>query len=233
MGKIEDRHRLYLALVEDRVTTEADIASVPVKSGTGASTGVVTVGDVATVRRAAAPAWTKVTSDGTDAVLINIRQTPTADAVSLVKQVDERLKSAALPPGIKIAFFYDQSELVDRGCKRGSGWAILLGALLAGIVLFLFLRSWRLMVITGLSSSSVLAATCLALFALHMSFNMMTLGGMAASVGLVIDDAVVMLEHLMRRLQEAEESDSGERPSMLMAAVEMAKPPCWARHLRR
>src|SRR5207245_2541836 len=96
VGKIEDRHRLYLALVEDRVTSETDISSVPVKSGTGASVGAVTVGDVATVRRAPAPTWTKVTADGTDAVLLNVRQTPTADAVSLVKQIDERLKSAGL-----------------------------------------------------------------------------------------------------------------------------------------
>jgi CzcA family heavy metal efflux pump len=223
VGKIEDRHRLYLALVEDRVTTEADIASVPVKAGAGVGAGVVTVGDVATVRRSAAPAWTKVTSDGADAVLMNIRQTPTADAVSLVKEVDDRLKNAALPSDVKVASFYDQSELVT-GAANAVRDAILLGALLAGIVLFLFLRSWRLMVITSLLLPAVLAATCLALFALHMSFNMMTLGGLAASVGLVVDDAVVMLEHLMRRLQEAEHDHASERPSMLKAALEMAKP---------
>jgi multidrug efflux pump subunit AcrB len=223
VGKIEDRHRLYLALVEDRVTNEAEIASVPVKSGTGTSAGVVTVGDVATVRRAPAPTWTKVTSDGTDAVLVNIRQTPTADAVSLVKQVDDRLKGAALPNGVRVAFFYDQSELVT-GAANSVRDAILLGALLAGVVLFFFLRSWRLMVITALLLPAVLAATCLALYALGMSFNMMTLGGMAASVGLVVDDAVVMLEHLMRRLQEAEHEHERDRPSMLAAALEMAKP---------
>ena len=221
VGKIEDRHRLYLALVEDRLTSEAEVASVPVKSAAGASAGVVTLGDVATVRRAPAPTWTKVTSDGTDAVLVNIRQTPTADAVSLVKQIDERLKGAALPPGVRVAFFYDQSELVT-GAANSVRDAILLGALLAGVVLFLFLRSWRLMVMTALLLPAVLAATCLALYALGMSFNMMTLGGMAASVGLVVDDAVVMLEYLMRRLQEHEQDR--RRPSMIGAALEMARP---------
>lgn len=221
VGKIEDRHRLYLALVEDRVSSEADIAAVPVKSGTAASAGVVTVGEVATVRRASAPTWTKVTSDGTDAVLVNVRQTPTADAVALVKQLDERLKGAALPSGVRVAFFYDQSELVT-GAATSVRDAILLGALLAGVVLFLFLRSWRLMVMTALLLPAVLAATCLALYALGMSFNMMTLGGMAASVGLVVDDAVVMLEYLMRRLQEHEQDS--RRPSMLGAAMEMARP---------
>ncbi|MEA3004253.1 MAG: hypothetical protein QOH81_3041 [Sphingomonadales bacterium] len=223
VGKIEDRHRLYLALVEDRVVSEADIAAVPIKSGANANGGVVTLGQVATVRRAPAPAWTKVTSDGTDAVLVNIRQSPTADAVKLVQLVDERLKSANLGSDVKIAFFYDQSELVT-GAANAVRDAILLGALLAGLVLFLFLRSWRLMVITASLLPAVLAATCLALYALGMSFNMMTLGGMAASVGLVVDDAVVMLEHLMRRLQEAEHGQERRRPSMLEAAREMARP---------
>ncbi|MDB5719960.1 MAG: efflux transporter permease subunit [Alphaproteobacteria bacterium] len=223
VGKIEDRHRLYLALVENRVVTEADIAAIPVKSGASASGGVVTLGQVATVRRAPAPAWTKVTSDGTDAVLVNIRQSPTADAVKLVQQVDDRLKSANLGNDVKVSFFYDQSELVT-GAANAVRDAILLGALLAGVVLFVFLRSWRLMVITATLLPAVLAATCLVLYALGMSFNMMTLGGMAASVGLVVDDAVVMLEHLMRRLQEAEHDEEHGRPSMLVAAREMARP---------
>ncbi len=226
VGKIEDRHRLYLALVENRVATEADIGAIPVKavSATGPGGGiggVVTVSQVANVRRAPAPAWTKVTSNGTDAVLVNIRQSPTADAVALVAQVNERMKSAGLPADIKVSPFYDQSALVS-GAAIAVRDAILLGAVLAGLVLFLFLRSWRLMVITASLLPAVLAATCLGLFVLGMSFNMMTLGGMAAAVGLVVDDTVVMLEHLMRRLQEAEKG--AQRPSMLAAAREMARP---------
>lgn len=221
VGKIEDRHRLYLTLVEDRLESEVDIRAIPVKAGNAIGAGVATLGQIATVRRAPAPVWTKVTSNGANAVLVNIRQTPTADAVGLVASVQDRLKSVALPADVKVSFFYDQSELVT-GAANSVRDAILLGALLAGVVLFLFLRSWRLMVITATLLPAVLAATCLVLYALHMSFNMMTLGGMAAAVGLVVDDAVVMLEHLMRRLQEAE--GSKERPSMLAAAREMAKP---------
>ncbi len=221
VGRIEDRHRLYLALVENKVVSEADIGAVPVKAGTAAGAGVVTLGQVATIRRAPAPAWTRVTSNGTDAVLVNIRQTPTADAVALVAAVNERMASAGLPGDVKVSSFYDQSELVT-GAATSVRDAILLGAVLAGLVLFVFLRSWRLMVITASLLPAVLAATCLVLLALGMSFNMMTLGGMAAAVGLVVDDAVVMLEHLMRRLQEAKGSPT--RPSMLDAAKEMARP---------
>jgi CzcA family heavy metal efflux pump len=219
VGRIEDRHRLYLALVDDKLSDEADIAAIPLKAD--AKGGVVTLGEIATVRRAPAPEWTRVTSNGTRAVLVNIRQTPTADAVRLAREVNARLKGANLPASVRTSFFYDQSELVT-GAAGAVRDAILLGALLAGVVLFLFLRSWRLMVITATLLPAVLAATCLALYAFHMSFNMMTLGGMAAAVGLVVDDAVVMLEHLMRRLQEAE--GEAERPSMLAAAREMARP---------
>ena len=217
VGKIEDRHRLYLALVENRVANEADIAAVPVKGGVG----VVTLGQIATIRRAPAPAWTRVTANGTDAVLVNIRQTPTADAVALVREVNDRVHHGGLPADVRVSPYYDQSELVT-GAADAVRDAILLGALLAGVVLFVFLRSWRLMAITATLLPAVLAATCLVLYVLHMSFNMMTLGGMAAAVGLVVDDAVVMLEHLMRRLQEAQ--SEAERPSMLGAAQEMATP---------
>ncbi|WP_206239640.1 efflux RND transporter permease subunit [Novosphingobium terrae] len=216
-GRIEDRHRLYLALVDNKISSEAELAAIPVK----AASGVVTLGQIATIRRAPAPVWTRVTANGTQAVLVNIRQTPNADAVKLVQQVEERMKAAGLPADVQVSTFYDQSELVT-GAANAVRDAILLGAVLAGVVLFLFLRSWRLMVMTALLLPAVLAASCLALLCLGMSFNMMTLGGMAAAVGLVVDDAVVMLEHLMRRLQEAE--GEAQRPSMLEAAREMGRP---------
>lgn len=221
VGRIEDRHRLYLALVENRLTREGDIAAIPIKAAATPGAGIVTLGQIATIRRSPAPAWTKVTSNGANAVLVNIRQAPSADVVALVRDVEARLKGIALPDDVKVSFFYDQSELVT-GAANAVRDSILLGAVLAGLVLFVFLRSWRLMVITAALLPAVLAATCLVLLALGLSFNMMTLGGMAAAVGLVVDDAVVMLEHLMRRLQEAKGSDA--RPSMLGAATEMARP---------
>lgn len=219
-GRIEDRHRLYLALVDNRTTNVADLAATPIKAAAGSSVGIATVGQIATITPSQAPAFTRVTSNGSDAVLVNIRQALDSDTVAIVKAVDLRLKSADLPPSVTVTPFYDQSELVT-GAANSVRDAILLGAVLAGVVLFLFLRSGRLMVITGLMLPAVLAATCLLLFALGMSFNMMTLGGMAAAVGLVVDDAVVMLEHMMRRMQEGK---NAEPRSLLAAAAEMGRP---------
>jgi multidrug efflux pump subunit AcrB len=228
VGRLEDRHRLYLTLVDRRLGDARDIGDIAIKAGASPAAGVVPLRAVADIRLAKAPDWTRVTAQGRDAVLINIRQAPDADSVALVKAVQARLKAFSAPADVKIATFYDQSELVT-GAAVSVRDAIALGALLAGLVLFVFLRSSRLMLITAVMLPAVLATACLALLALHMSFNMMTLGGLAAAVGLVVDDAVVMLEHVVRRLQEAHGEDAdqpagGARAGMLTAAGEMARP---------
>ncbi len=220
VGRLEDRHRLYLVLAQNRIASIADLAALPVKAGQSAGAGLVTLGQIATITTATEPSYTRVASSGRDAVLINIRQTPLGDSVRIVKDVDARLKTLGLPPSVTVTPFYDQSELVT-GAANAVRDAILLGAVLAGIVLFVFLRSGRLMLITGLMLPAVLAGTCLILFALGMSFNMMTLGGMAAAVGLVVDDAVVMLEHIMRRMQEGTAKGVA---GILAAAAEMGTP---------
>ena len=216
VGRLEDRHRLYLVLTQNRLATIADIAATPVKAGATAGAGLVTLGQIADIHPSIEPQFTRVTSGGQDAVLINIRQSLDGDSVQIVKDVEARLKATGLPPSVTTTLFYDQSELVS-GAANAVRDAILLGTLLAGAVLFLFLRSGRLMLITGLMLPAVLAGTCAVLLAAGMSFNMMTLGGMAAAVGLVVDDAVVMLEHIMRRLQEG-------TATMSEAAAEMTRP---------
>ncbi len=217
VGRVEDRHRLYLVLAENRLATVADLSAIPLKAGPA---GLATLGQIATITPSAEPAYTRITSNGRSAVLLNIRQSLSGDTVKIVHDVDARLKSIGLPPSVVVTPFYDQSELVT-GAADAVRDAILLGAVLAGLVLFVFLRSGRLMVITGLMLPAVLAGTCLILLALGMSFNMMTLGGMAAAVGLIVDDAVVMLEHIMRRMQEGTASRGA---GILNAAAEMTRP---------
>ncbi len=220
VGRIEDQHRLYLVLVDNQIATIEDLKQTPIKTGASAGAGVTTLEQVARIAPSVEPVFTKVTSNGRDAVLVNIRQSYGGDSLAIVKAIDARLKTIGLAPSITVQPFYDQSELVS-GAATAVRDAILIGAVLAGIVLFLFLRSVRLMVLTGLVLPAVLAATSLALLALGASFNMMTLGGMAAAVGLVIDDVVVMLEHVMRRMQETR---STTVTALLDAASEMGRP---------
>ena len=220
VGKLEDRHRLYLVLVENRIATAADIAATPIRISDKPGAGIVTLGQLATIRPAQAPVFTRVTSDGRDAVLVNIRQAPSGDTVAIVRAVAARIKETGLPPSVFATPYYDQSELVT-GAANAVRDAILIGAVLAGMVLFFFLRSGRLMLITALMLPAVLAVTSLVLFVLGLSFNMMTLGGMAAVVGLIVDDAVVMLEHMIRRMQEGVARGPA---ALLAAAAEMGSP---------
>jgi CzcA family heavy metal efflux pump len=220
-GQFEDRHRLYLVLAENRVGGIDDLKSTIIKSDVA---GVVPLSAVAEIRTTQAPQWTRVTAQGRDAVLINVRQTPGANSVELVKQVRARVKELMplAPAGVEISTFYDQTELVTAAAGSVRD-AILIGALLAAAVVFLFLRSWRVTLVIALLLPAVLASTSVLLGLLGMSFNMMTLGGMAAAVGLVVDDAVVMLEHVMRRLQEKRRGEqTGLSP--LGSAAEMLRP---------
>lgn len=220
-GRLEDRYRLYLLLADNRLRDAADIGHTIIKSG---PKGAVQLDDIGVVEASQVPAWTRVTAQGRDAVLINIRQSRGANTVAIVDDVRARLAAsqALLPRDVRIATFYDQSELITAAAASVRD-AILIGAALAGVVLLAFFRSLRLTFVVALVLPSVLAATAVLLAVQGMSLNMMTLGGMAAAVGLVVDDAVVMLEHIMRRLQERHRGDE-HAPGPLGAAAEMIRP---------
>src|SRR5438552_582799 len=126
-----------------------------------------------------------------------------------------------IPEGVKIADWYDQSELIIAS-EHSTRDAIVIGMVLAAFVLLIFLRDWKVTLIAILTVPAVLAATILLLYVLKMSFNIMTLGGMAAAVGLIIDDAIVMVEHIVRRVRAAREGDP--RAQVLSAAREFTNP---------
>lgn len=224
VGRLDDRHRLYLTLADNRLHDQAEIGRTLLKAG---PRGAVALSDVAEIRESQAPNWTRVTSDGRDAVLVNIRQGRGANAPALTQAVRDKLTALGdeFPADIKVATYYDQSELV-LAAAHSVFEAILIGALLAGVILMLFLRDLRLTFIIAIVLPSVLTMTALLLSVFGMTFNIMTLGGMAAAVGLVVDDAVVMVEHLVRRLHERADrvTDENLKDALLPSAVEMLRP---------
>ncbi|MBU6260824.1 MAG: efflux RND transporter permease subunit, partial [Burkholderiales bacterium] len=198
LGHLEDRYKLLLALADSRLHDPQQIGALVLRSS---ASGVVRLADVAVVTRGSAPQWIKVTADGGDAVLLNIYQQPGANSVQIAAAVRQALAAYPLPAGVRLANWYDQSQLVVSSAASVRD-AILIGVVLAGIVLWLFLRSVKITAIAMITVPTVLAAAVVLLYAMDMSFNIMTLGGMAAAVGLVIDDAIVMSEHIVRRLGE-------------------------------
>lgn len=221
VGRLEDRYRLYLGLSDTRLANEEDIRKTVLKSGLE---GLVQLEDVGEVRLGEMPEWTRVNADGQDAVLINIKQQRGASTVTLVKAIRAALlaQQAGLPGDVRIATYYDQSELIVAAASSVRD-AILIGAALAAIILWAFLRNRRITLVVSVVLPVVLASTCLLLYAFGQSFNIMTLGGMAAAVGLVVDDAVVMVEHIARRLTERK-ADGESSTGVLTYAAEMFKP---------
>jgi len=200
VGKIEDRYKLLLVLADSAMHSLDEVGQAVISRGPN---GIVRLADVARLQHATEPQWIRVTADGQDAVLVSIYQQPGSNSVKIANDVKAKLAAlkAQLPPGVTIANWYDQSGLVTASAASVRD-AILIGALLAAGVLLLFLRSWKITLIAVAVVPVVLAVTVVVLNVMGLSFNVMTLGGMAAAVGLIIDDAIVMTEHIVRRLRE-------------------------------
>ena len=195
VGQLQDNHKLYLVMADHSISTIGKIGDVVVRSD---AAGIVRVRDVASVRNGVVPEWIRVVEDGKPAVLFNVYEQPNGNAVRIAGAVRAKLDQFKLPPGVRMVNWYDQSELVTQSAGSVRD-AVLIGLVLAALILLLFLRSWRVTLVAALVVPATLAASILVLSLLGMSFNIMTLGGIAAAVGLLIDDVIVMLEHIARR----------------------------------
>ncbi|MBS0515891.1 MAG: efflux RND transporter permease subunit [Proteobacteria bacterium] len=195
VGRVQDRDKLFLVVSNSNLRSIDELKNIVVR---GDAAGVVHLSDVAEVGPGAAPFWLRVVEDGKPAVLFNVYEQPDGNAVQIAKDVRARLATYKLPAGVKLANWYDQSTLVlESGASVRD--AVIIGLILAGIVLFVFLRNVRVMLIAVLVVPATLTITVLVLSVAGMSFNIMTLGGIAAAVGLVIDDMIVIVEHIARR----------------------------------
>jgi CzcA family heavy metal efflux pump len=195
-GLLEHDHHLVLGLVSGRVTTPGEIAQIVVKTSTA---GVPTrLGDIASISPGVAPVYTMVTANGKQAVLVSINRQPDSNTLLVADEVHREIQDLAptLPPGLHLEPFYDQSTIVHDSISSVRD-AVLLGLLLSSAILVLFLRDWGTSLVAGLVIPSTLLVTCIVLKIAGQSFNLMTLGGIAAAVGLVIDDAIVVLENIV------------------------------------
>jgi CzcA family heavy metal efflux pump len=195
-GLIETNHQLVLSLVSGQTRTPAEIGNIVVKT-TPAGTPVH-IGDLGSVAPSTMPLYTIVTANARPAVLLNIYRQPDGNTVTVANAVHKEIENIrrTLPKGVELQPFYDQSELVNDSISSVRD-AILLGLVLASLIMVLFLRDWGTSLVAGLVIPATIAITFIALRILNESFNLMTLGGLAAAVGLVIDDAIVVVENIV------------------------------------
>jgi CzcA family heavy metal efflux pump len=190
-GLHEEGHQLFLATVDGRLRDADDVRNLTVPT----AHGVVRIGDVATVTRGPETVYNRVTADGRDAVLLNVFSQPDASTLEIATQLRAVLKAHKLPGDITVGTFYDQSLLV-RDSVRGVWEAIAFGLLLSVVILYLFLKNWGTVLVATVAIPVSVLATIAVMKVSGLSFNLMTLGGVAAAIGLVIDDAIVVVESI-------------------------------------
>jgi CzcA family heavy metal efflux pump len=195
-GLIEHSHQLVLGLISGQVRTPEQIGQIVVKSS---PTGIpIRLGDIAKIAPSVAPVYTMVTANGKPAVLLNVDRQPESNTLDVANEVHALIQqlTPGLPPGVHLEPFYDQSTIVHDSIASVRD-AVLIGILLSSVILVLFLRDWGTSLVAGLVIPITLLITFIVLKWTNQSFNLMTLGGLAAAVGLVIDDAIVVLENIV------------------------------------
>lgn len=202
-GLYTQDHQLVLALVGSQAHDIGSLRQLTVK--TTPAGAPIRVADLADVVKAAQPVYTFVSANGRPAVLLNIARQPSSNTVAVANGVAAEVATlrATLPSGVSLEPFYDQSQIVRESIASVRD-AILIGLCLACIILYLFLHDWRSSLIAGMVIPVTVAITVLALWLMGQSFNLMTQGGLAAAIGLVIDDAIVVVENIVLH------RDSGE-----------------------
>jgi multidrug efflux pump subunit AcrB len=217
-GLISQNHQLFLGLVDGQVHSPEDIGNIVVKH---VSNVPVRVGDLATVQSAVEPVYTVVSANGKPALLLTVNRQPDSNTVQVADEVHAEMAAIkpGLPAGVDMQPFYDQSNIVNESIDSVRD-AIVIGLFLAGLIIWLFLRDWGTAVMTGLVVPVTMVVTFIAMKLLGQSFNLMTLGGLAAAVGLVIDDKIVVVENITLH------RDGGEGPlqATAMALKELTVP---------
>ncbi|HEY8847741.1 MAG TPA: efflux RND transporter permease subunit [Thermoanaerobaculia bacterium] len=201
-GLIDENHHLELALVSGRATTPEDLGRIVV--GTVNSVPVL-LSDVATIEPGFEPRYTIVSADGKPAVLVNVMRQPTANTAALADAIKQQLDQirTQLPRDVEIKPFYDQSLLV-RAAVGSVRDAILIGLVLSVLIMWGFLRSWGTTLVATVVIPVSILITILVIWLAGLSFDLMTLGGIAAAIGLVIDNAIVVVENIYAHIAAGE-----------------------------
>jgi len=198
------REHLVRTIGEYRDISQIRATVVAMRGGTP-----IRISDVARVEDTHKEVRDYARVDGKDNVMLAIMKQSggnTSTVAKLVKRtLDEMRKD--MPPGIEFAVLLDQGDFVDKVVTQTSRDA-LLGGLLAVVFIFLFLGSWRPTLVIAITIPLSILATFIGMYALDYTFNLITLGGIALGVGMVVDNAVVVIENTFRHLEEGEDRES-------------------------
>lgn len=217
VGATERYGERHAVVVDASLASQASLAAVGVIDKNGAS---VPIGSLGSVSLGVSPVTDQASYDARDAVVINAYPVGGADAVKMAADVRTRLDEIVshVPRGVHVDPFWDQTTLVVES-QRSLRDAILLGALLAVIVIFAFLRDLRLTLVAAAIIPIAMAIAILALQLAGQTLNLMSVGGLAVAVGLIIDDAIVVIEGIARTSADRPGLSRREAIERTMAAL--------------
>ncbi|MCJ2178940.1 efflux RND transporter permease subunit [Novosphingobium album (ex Hu et al. 2023)] len=222
-GRLVSGEEALIVRATGAIRTLDDLAAVVVRSENGK---IVRVGDVAEVRTGSLTRYGAVTKDGkgeaVEGLVIGLRG---ADAAQVVEGVKERLAEVqtSLPKGMSISVFYDRSDLIGRAVGTVEE-ALVEATLLVVVLLLLFLGDVRASVIVALALPMAALLTFIFMRSIGLTANLMSLGGLAIAVGMLVDGAVVVVENVVERLSDPKHARGGKLHNVIVAAAEVSKP---------
>jgi len=203
-GLLSDYHRLYLTLTDATIKGKKDIENLLIRND---GKRMLRLSDVATVELHPQQEYTKINANGKETVLINILKQPTANLITLSNDIEMKIHELQkiLPEDVKLKPFYIQADFVNDSIQSVSD-SIMIGLVLAILVTVLFLRSLKASLVILVTIPIILTFTVLILYVIGYTLNIMILGAIAAAMGLIIDDAIVIVE----QIHKVEEDHHGE-----------------------
>jgi CzcA family heavy metal efflux pump len=202
LGRLQEHNKMYLNISDNRYQSMAQIGETVIRTD-GATP--LRLRDVADIEPTVKETFLATASDQKPSVLVNIVIQPGSNAVTIMAEVERRMAEirATMPPNISLKKWYDLSEFIRAaiGSVRDS---ILLGTVLTVLILLLFLRRWRITLVTILIIPAALMITFVFIRLLGMDLNLMSLGGLAAAIGILVDNAIVVIENIDRYLESGE-----------------------------
>lgn len=207
-GLMADNRRLYLTVTDAALYSLAEIENVVIRND---GKRVIRIKDLAEVHVREKTEYTRINANGRQGLLVAILKQPNANLVNLSESLAEKKRELEkiLPPDVRVSLYYDQADFVNDAIKSVND-SIWIGLVLAILVAIMFLRSFRASATILVTIPVTLLLTIIVLYSVGYTLNIMTLGAIAAAIGLIIDDAVVVVEQIHRTHEEFPDKPSDQ-----------------------
>ncbi|MBN8719865.1 MAG: efflux RND transporter permease subunit [Sediminibacterium magnilacihabitans] len=206
-GYLSDYRLLYLTVTDASVSSKEQLSNLVISNN---GKRIVLLKDIADVQIQEAKEYIKINANGHDGILLAVIKQPNANLVDLSDKMDAKLKALQkiLPRDVSIQPYYIQADFVKDSIKSVTD-SLWIGLALAIFVAIIFLRSLKASTVILFTIPVTLLLTLIVLYATGQTLNIMTLGAIAAAIGLIIDDAIVVMEQIHRTHEEHPEEPSG------------------------